>query len=76
MALSDIFRKKGTGARNGEKAAAFEQAAACHGLNESQDIAEPESTDILYTGQETTRKLGNRRKGKKQGQHPTDIFII
>ena len=76
MTLRNFFRRKGSGARNGEKPAAFEEAAVCRGLNEAQNIAEPESTEVLYTGQETTRKLGNKRKGKKQEQHSGSIFII
>lgn len=76
MAFRNLFRRKGSGSQSGEKPAALEDAAVCHGLNESQDVAEPETAEALFTGQETTRKLGNKRKGRKQGEHSGSIFII
>jgi hypothetical protein len=76
MAIRDIFRKRRQKKPRGPDNAAENKMLLRGSLKESPEPESPDTAQILFTGQETTKKLGLARKGGKQPPRSPSIFII
>lgn len=76
MAFRDFFRKRRLKKPRGPDMSTEKKILFSRSLKESPDPESPDTAQIFFTEQETTKKLGLARKGSKHSQRSPSIFII
>jgi hypothetical protein len=74
MAIRNYFRKRRLKKAGGSGIASDSKILLSRRLKESPEPESPDTAQVLFTEQETTKKLGSARKGDKQ--RSPSIFII
>ena len=74
MAIRDFLRKRRLKKSGGAGIASDSRMLLSRSLKESPEPESPDTAQVLFTGQETTKKLGSAHKDEKQ--RSPSIFII